>query len=91
MRALLFLRPKELTMLNKNASADFTCPNCKKKFTLTVGQMAANEGKCPHCGVPVDSPNFERDAKKKIKDIERIIKNNLKFCPASFSSSLLFR
>jgi len=65
-------------MLNKDAKVDFTCPNCKRKFSLNVRQMMANEGKCPYCHITIKSPDFKKDLERKINDIERAIKRNLK-------------
>ncbi len=62
-----------LVKANRNATIDFTCPNCGHKFTKTIGWMEQNpEFACEaDCGFGFKADEFIGKLDKALSDMER--------------------
>ena len=60
-----------MTGMLDNGKIDITCPQCKGKFTVTVGNLKRPGVKCPKCGGQFDTSQFKREMDK----VERQLKD----------------
>jgi len=74
-----------MDMLNKNAKIDIDCPNCKRKFAFTVGQLQKGETiTCPNCDLKLDTSEAQKSLSKLEKDLSDFSKRLNKTINISF-------
>ena len=57
-------------MWNRNAKIDFSCPNCRKRFEISVGKILDGvKFSCAKCRIPINATDLQR----RLKSIERQI------------------